>query len=734
MLESAILDVAIAIYAIVFAVLAVRALLDWRKRRDTSSLWFSAAFLCLAVVVGAGLVAQWIVDGEPPMWFRRITIAILAGYPPCIIWFASSFGDIRRAERTLALAWFGVLAVWGATILRLPAPDDAGSAAFKVFSAMFVLGWLAVSLRVITSLWRKGRTRPGIVRGRMRMLAIGFGFLDLALVLQTLDPEAHLRLLIAALSATSAIVTMLGFAPPLWLRILMRQPEQQRLRNAVAGIASATTETEVLASLLPAARAMLGVHEIALVPFGDPDRQDVVSSGYDEDQLDDIRDMVSRLELAGDTTSTRVDGRLVTRGAASWFVLDHPRGGAFFGADELDVLASIDSVVRLSLTRIRDAQAIVEHEQQLQTAVDIAELGKWNWDVDSSDVWWSPRMYEIFGLEGGEPITYERYQALLAPEERARLRAVIEHSIATGEPYEIDHRIIRPDGSEAWLHSRAKVQRDDHGTARRVTGITMDVSDRIRTEQELRDEIELEREIARRLRAVDELKSNILSAVSHELRTPLTAVHGFAIVLQDRMEEFSAAKRREIVDHLVDQAERLAKLFADLLDIDRLRRGVVEAQRLDVDVPELVLGIVNERERRDRIVVDLAPGTFPLDAPKVERILENLVVNAEKYAGFEPLIRVTTSFDDDGLALVVEDDGPGVPGHLREAIFEPFNRGDAELGYAPGTGIGLSLVQQFSQLHGGTAWVEASATGGARFVVRIPHSNAGSGSSVAVAG
>jgi PAS domain S-box-containing protein len=568
----------------------------------------------------------------------------------------------------------------------------------------------------------------------MRLLAVGFGLLDVALVVQALDPEAHLRLLVAAIAAISAVCTYMGFGPPLWLRIIMRQPEQQRLRSAVAGIASAVTEADVLEALLPATRDVLGVGQVALVPFGDPERADIIASGYDEQELDEIRAGVHALEAHEGTTSALLDGRLANRSAASWVVVDRPRGGAFFGADELEVLSSIDSIVRLSLRRIRDATAIYEHEQQLQTAVDIAELGKWHWSVEELDVWWSPRMYDIFGLEGDDPITYERYQQLLAPEERSRLGSIVEHSLATGEPYQIDHRIVRLDGSEAWLHSRARVQFDDRGTARRVTGITMDVTERVRIEQELRDEIEVEREVARRLRALDELKTNILSAVSHELRTPLAAVHGLGVVLQDRMEEFEPAKRREIVDHLVDQADRLARLFADLLDIDRLRRGVVEAHRVDVDVAQLVLDIVNERERRDRIVVDLEPGMFALDAPKFERIIENLVVNAEKYAGHEPLVRVLLAYDDDGLELVVEDDGPGVDERLREAIFEPFNRGDEELGYAPGTGIGLSLVRQFTDLHGGRVWVERGAAGGARFVVRIPRRDAASDRVVADVG
>jgi signal transduction histidine kinase len=111
--------------------------------------------------------------------------------------------------------------------------------------------------------------------------------------------------------------------------------------------------------------------------------------------------------------------------------------------------------------------------------------------------------------------------------------------------------------------------------------------------------------------------------------------------------------------------------------------------------------------------------TLAVDAPKVERMLENLLSNAARHTPPDSHIWVSVTSEDGGAMLVVEDDGPGVPDDMKEAIFEAFQRGRdaAEL---PGTGIGLSLVARFAELHGGRVWVEDRPGGGASFRIFLP--------------
>jgi signal transduction histidine kinase len=110
---------------------------------------------------------------------------------------------------------------------------------------------------------------------------------------------------------------------------------------------------------------------------------------------------------------------------------------------------------------------------------------------------------------------------------------------------------------------------------------------------------------------------------------------------------------------------------------------------------------------------------LPVDAPKVERILENLLANAVKYSPEGTPVCVRVERVPEGAILSVEDSGPGVPEDIRESMFEPFRQGDNASAHSPGVGIGLSLVARFAELHGGRAWWEAREGGGSCFRVLL---------------
>jgi K+-sensing histidine kinase KdpD len=242
-----------------------------------------------------------------------------------------------------------------------------------------------------------------------------------------------------------------------------------------------------------------------------------------------------------------------------------------------------------------------------------------------------------------------------------------------------------------------------------------------RARTEIERVLETEREAAARLRAVDEMKNAFLRAVSHDLRTPLTVVLGAAITLQRDDMELQAGEVQELSALIEMNARKLDRLLRNLLDVERLARGVMEARRQPTDVAALVTTVIEEsRIGRDRIVhVDVPPIVVHIDPAQTERILENLLVNARRHTPEDATIWVHASYEDEGLVLRVEDDGPGIPTDLRKVIFEPFRRGVSD-DPSPGTGVGLSLVAQFAELHGGRAWVEDRAGGGASFRVLLP--------------
>ena len=239
--------------------------------------------------------------------------------------------------------------------------------------------------------------------------------------------------------------------------------------------------------------------------------------------------------------------------------------------------------------------------------------------------------------------------------------------------------------------------------------------------------LDRERAAAEHLRTLDELKSGFLQAVSHDLRTPLASVLGISLTLQRGRDLISPADTDDLLGRLAANARRLDRILTGLLDLDKLDRGIVELRRELVDLASLVAGVVSEAaDELDAhpVSLDLLPTQVLADAPKVERVVENLLANAARHTDPGTPIWVRVEPLDRGALLCVDDAGPGIPAEQRESIFRPFQRGPAGATYAPGSGVGLALVAQIASLHDGRAWVEDRAGGGASFRVLLP---AGSG-------
>ena len=222
-------------------------------------------------------------------------------------------------------------------------------------------------------------------------------------------------------------------------------------------------------------------------------------------------------------------------------------------------------------------------------------------------------------------------------------------------------------------------------------------------------------------RQVDRLREDILSAVSHELRTPLTSVLGFALTLEQRRSELDPETVDEIVADIAQAARRLERLLADLLDIERLRLGHTVVRRERVDVGDLVRRVVADFPLDSRLVsITGGPVAANVDGAKLERIVDNLVVNAAKHTPPEGPIEIRVETLGRDLLLVVEDEGPGIADEYKLEVFETFNRGPNVSSMTPGAGIGLALVSRFAAIHGGRTWVEDAPGGGASFHVLIP--------------
>jgi hypothetical protein len=215
--------------------------------------------------------------------------------------------------------------------------------------------------------------------------------------------------------------------------------------------------------------------------------------------------------------------------------------------------------------------------------------------------------------------------------------------------------------------------------------------------------------------------ADLISTVAHELRSPLTSVKGFTATMLAKWDRFGDDQKRQMLEWVNNDADRVTRLLAELLDVSRIDAGRLELHRQVVDLQKVTerafAGRVAAGEPAERFALDVQ-GTLPemwLDPDKIEQVVGNLVENALRHGA--GTVRVTITADTDGARVDVDDEGDGVPDDIAVRIFSKFFRGKARRG---GTGLGLYIVKGLVDAHNGTVAVERAPTGGARFRFWLP--------------
>ncbi len=212
-----------------------------------------------------------------------------------------------------------------------------------------------------------------------------------------------------------------------------------------------------------------------------------------------------------------------------------------------------------------------------------------------------------------------------------------------------------------------------------------------------------------------EREARFASDVSHELRTPITALSAAVEVLDARRTDIPE-RTRQALDVVITQVRRFDQMVLDLLELSRIDAGSTELHREEVNVADLINRITHRYGFPD-VPVTISrdvPTTAKLDKLRFERVLANLLDNANQHGG-GPIRVAVARAGARSIALAVDDAGPGVARSERSRIFERFARGSAAR-HKVGTGLGLALVAEHAQAHGGEAWVDDRPGGGARFV------------------
>lgn len=231
------------------------------------------------------------------------------------------------------------------------------------------------------------------------------------------------------------------------------------------------------------------------------------------------------------------------------------------------------------------------------------------------------------------------------------------------------------------------------------------------------------------LQAAARAKDEFLALLGHELRNPLAPIVT-ALELM-RMRDRSTDREQIIIRR---QVSHLTRLVDDLLDVSRITRGKVELRKEELEVQEVLLRAVEMvapliEQKQQHLRVDIEPLTWYGDPARLAQIVSNLLTNASRYSPSGAQVKIRAGVIDGWLTIEVSDNGMGIPTELLPRIFEPFVQGERKLhSSVGGLGIGLALVKNLAEMHGGSAIAHSAGSGhGSSFIVRLPMSAAPAG-------
>lgn len=378
------------------------------------------------------------------------------------------------------------------------------------------------------------------------------------------------------------------------------------------------------------------------------------------------------------------------------------------------------------LERERQAEELSAQDERLRFALSAGRLGSWELDLEKLRYECSDICKANYGRPLDAPFTYEEWSKSIHPADRARVQSGLERALAGHDLYDLEYRVIWPNGASHWLMVRGRAVYDAHGNPSRVAGVSLDVTERKRLHDALeQSQTELAAQ-AEQLRRADRLKDEFLATLAHELRNPLAPIRtGLSLLSQSTDAQVS----ERTLGVMQRQVAHMVRLIDDLLDVSRITQGKLELKRERISLSSAVeaaleasLPAVQRAEHTLRTVLCPEPLFVDADPTRLAQIISNLLNNASKYTPNHGQIELSVRRQDQGVAIAVSDNGMGVPSDCLDDVFEMFNQVDQSLHRAQGgLGIGLALVRTLVGMHGGRVKAESAGLNqGSRFTVWLP--------------
>lgn len=395
--------------------------------------------------------------------------------------------------------------------------------------------------------------------------------------------------------------------------------------------------------------------------------------------------------------------------------------------DEAGNLIGYVKVARDDTARKRAEESLRENEANFRSIFDLAGAGKAQADARTGKfLRVNRKLCEITGYSAEELLTMT-VQELTHPEDRERVLTLFQQMLSGEGAYEIEKRSLRKDGSVIWAHVNAVLVRDDEGNPVHILATILDITDRKRIEVELEEALVRERAMRCESEDINRSKDEFLALVSHELRSPLNAILGWTRILrQGRPDDELYNRATEIIER---SARMQSQLIEDLMDSARIISGKLRLEVRPVNlvtVIEKALDVVRPAADAKGVALetrlDSDAGQITGDPDRLQQVIWNLLSNAVKFTKGGGRVEVALERVDPYIQITVRDTGRGIKPEFLPHVFKRYHQADASgARRAGGLGLGLSLVRQLVELHGGNVAAESEGEGkGATFIVRLP--------------
>lgn len=380
-------------------------------------------------------------------------------------------------------------------------------------------------------------------------------------------------------------------------------------------------------------------------------------------------------------------------------------------AEDIAFIKELAERTRTASERVRNALAMQRSENKFRTIADAMPQMVWSTLPDGSHDYFNQRWYDFTGVAEGST-DGEGWSDMFHADDRPLAWERWHHSLATGEEYEVHYRLRHRSGQYRWVLGRA-LPLYEGGKLIRWMGTCTDIHEQKLAEEELR--------------CAGQRKDEFLAMLAHELRNPLAPIASAAQLL--RVPNLGEEHLRHASNVIGRQVRHMTELVDDLLDVSRVTRGLVQLDKVRLDLNTVIQGALEQaapllEARRHELLMRL-PGVSAYvlgDRTRLVQALANLLNNAAKYTPEHGRIELQMEVNASRIDISVTDNGNGIAPALMPYVFDLFTQGERTPDRAHGgLGLGLSLVKSITALHGGAVSVDSDGAGaGSTFTMSLP--------------